>query len=248
MREPIKVFAVVVFAIAGVATAVVWSDDRPTSTTHLLRYACPAIAVLAVGFVLRIHFRADDAPDYLRQLFGTYFNRDGFCFGVLPAARNGVCYFDVYFQNQYANPSVACVALRPARGFFGTRANVDSIAIELTCEPAAFGVARVAVPIPQHLQGQRQGFEVGASVSYPSGKGRRLRFADGLTLRANSNFQNGMASALAVSVFVTGTVVLVRPATLTLALPANVADGAADFPSTKIHTLWKLGESLLEQG
>src|SRR6185369_9135818 len=103
MREAAKVSAVVVLLFAAPAAAVGWFDDRPNLTMNVLRYFCPVLCVLALGVFLIIHFRPDDIPDYLEPRVGTYFNRDGFCFGILPAVAGDVCVFDVYFQNQYEN-------------------------------------------------------------------------------------------------------------------------------------------------
>jgi hypothetical protein len=40
----------------------------------IMRYGCPVLCVLAMAIFLKIHFRADEVPDYLRQQVGTYFN------------------------------------------------------------------------------------------------------------------------------------------------------------------------------
>jgi hypothetical protein len=248
MRELLKVFCVVVLLFGIPAAAVAWWDndlDWPRPVLYLVRYACPPLCVVAIGLFLKIHFRPDLAPDYLSPRVGSYFNRDGFCFGILPTVVNGVCVFEIYFQNQYEHHCVGRVALRPARGFFLSRANVDSIVVQVSCEPAAFGIARVAVALPAAIQGRRQSFEVGASVEYPDGKGRRLRFGDGLTLRANSNFGNAFGTALSVAGALTGQIVYMSPATVSLDLPQGVATEVFDPARFRsVRTLWRLGDSL----
>src|SRR6476646_4826257 len=86
MREAFKVLSVVVLLFAKKTAAVAWFTDRPSSIVNLMRYVCPVLCVLAIAFFLKIHFRGDDAPDYLRQHVGKYFTRDGFCFGIVPKA------------------------------------------------------------------------------------------------------------------------------------------------------------------
>ncbi len=242
MREAVKVLAVVVFMFAAPAAALGWFETKPASTTPILRYACPVLCVLALALFLKIHFRADDAPDYLRSKVSSFFNRDGFCFGIQPTAHDGLCFFEFYFQNQYANRCVGRIALRPARGFFLGRADMDSIIVEIACEPGAFGVARLAVPIPSTLQGRRQPFEVGASVDYPGGKGTRVRFKDGIVLRANSEFGNAFASTLMIAATVTGQIVYASPVTIKLDLPKDVAEDVKEGIKPTITTLWKLGD------
>jgi hypothetical protein len=251
MRELTKILCVVILLFGAPLAAVAWFDDRldfPRPVIHFLKYACPVLCVLAVGIFLKIHFRPDEVPDYLGPRVGTYFNRDGFCFGILPAVADGICVFEVYFQNQHENRCVGRVALRPARGFFLGRAQMDSIAVEIDCEPAAFGVARLAVPLPATLQGRRQSFEVGASVEYPEGKGRRLRFGDGVTLRANSNFGNAFATGLMVAGALTGRIVYTSPATAAIDLPKGVAKDISDrVRPASVDTLWKLGDPPLSE-
>jgi hypothetical protein len=251
MRELTKVLCVVILLFGAPLAAVAWFDDRldfPRPVIHFLKYGCPILCVLAVGIFLKIHFRADEVRDYLGPRIGTYFNRDGFCFGILPAVADGICVFEVYFQNQYENRCVGRVALRPARGFFLSRAKMESIIAEVDCEPAAFGVARVAVPLPAALQGCRQSFEIGASVEYPEGKGRRLRFGDGVVLRANSKFGNAFAAGLTVAGALTGQIVYTSPATVAIDLPNGVAEDVADRARlTPVDTIWKLGDPPLSE-
>src|SRR5262249_32151751 len=139
-------------------------------------------------------------------------------------------------------PCVGRIALRPARGFFLGRGKMEPIAIEIKCEPAAFGTAKVAIPIPSELQGKRQSFDVGASVHYPNGKGRTPRFRDGIVLRANSDFGNAFATALTVAGALTGSIVWATPAKVTLDLPGGVSQDVANGSKPETKTLWKLGD------
>ena len=250
MRESAKVLCVVVLLFGAPLAAIAWFDgkiDFMQPAILFWKYGLPLLCLAAIGVFLKIHFRADEAPDYLSPR-GRFFNRGGFCFNVLPDVVDGVCVFVVFFQNQYENRSVGRVALRPARGFFLGRAKMESILVEIDCKPAAFGIARVAVPLPAALQGRRQSFEVGASVEYPEGKGRQLRFRDGVTLRSNSKFGNAFATGLTVAGALTGQIVYQRPATVTIDLPKGVAEDIADQDKPAPNdTLWKLGDPPLPE-
>lgn len=253
MRELAKALCVVVLLFGVPLAALAWFDGKSDflqPAIQFWKYGLPLLCIAAIVVYMKIHFRADVAPDYLSS-HGTFINRGGFCFKVLPIVVDGVCFVSVFFQNQYENRSIGRVALRPARGFFLGRAKMKSILVEIDCGPAAFGIARVAVPLPAALQGRRQSFEVGASVEYPDGKGRQLRFRDGVTLRANSNFGNAFATGLLVAGALTGQIVYESPATLTFVLPEGVAEEIADPDElARIDTLWKLGDPPLsaEQG
>ena len=233
--------------VGAAAAAIAWTADRPDAITWGLRIGGPAFAILALGLILKLHFRADLAHDYLRDRLRTYFNRDGFCFAFVATAVDGIAYMDAYFQNQRDKPCVGRIAMRPARGFFMNRAKIDAITYEIACAPAAFGFARLAIPIPEKLQGKRQSFEVGASVRYPDGKGQRLRYRDGVFLRANSNFGNAFATAITIAGATTGSIVLYKPATAPVHLPVGVAEEIPDTIEPRITTLWQLGDPPLEE-
>jgi hypothetical protein len=242
MGESTKAVSAFVMIIASIATAVAWIADRPDATTWAFRIGSPLLALASLGFILKLHARADLAHDYLRERTGSYFNRDGFCFALIPDVIDRTAYICAYFQNQYDQPSIGRIALRPARGFFMGRANIDAITYEVECAPAAFGFARIAVPIPQKLQGKRQSFEVGASVEYPNGKGRRLRFHDGIFLRTNTNFGNGFRTAVTIAGAAGGAIVLSKPATATMDLPLGVGEELSAPHPPEIVTLWQLGD------
>lgn len=96
------------------------------------------------------------------------------------------------------------------------------------------------------MQGKWQSFEVGASVRYPEGYGKRIRFHDGIFLRSNTKFRNSFGTALTLIGAATGSIVFSRPATVAIALPTGVAENIPPnlAPETKI--LWQLGASPLE--
>ena len=242
MGETAKAVCVLVLLIASITAAAAWIDDRPNAMVWSFRIGSSLLAVAALGLILKLQFRADLAHDYLRDYAKQYFNRDGFCFAFAATVVDGIAYLDAIFQNQYENPCLGRIALRPAQGFFMNRAKIETIAYEIELGPAAYGVARLAIPIPGKLQGQRQSFEVGASAYFPDGKGRRLRFQDGLRLRANTNFGDKFGTALTIAGAATGTIVLSKPATVTLNLPTDVAEEIPDSLEPRIKTLWQLGE------
>ncbi len=246
MGESTKAVCALLMIVGVIAATLAWPMDRPDATTWGFRIGGPIVAILALGVILKLHFRGDLEHDYLRPLTGTYFNRDGFCFAFVVTAIDGIAFMDAYFQTQYDRPSLGRIAMRPARGFFMTRAKIDFISFEIECPPGGFGFARIAIPIPEKLQGKRQSFEVGASVRYPEGKGRRIRFHDGVFLHSNTNFGNSFGTALTVAGAATGSIVLSNPATATIDLPIGVTEGVPDYLVSETKTLWQLGDPALK--
>ena len=152
MGESVKSVCAVVLIVASIAAAIAWVTDAST-LTWCFRILGPLLALGALGMILKLHFRPDLADDYLRRQTGNYFNRDGFCFAFTATAEAGVCHLNAYFQNQYDQPCVGRIAIRPARGFFLGRANIEAITFEVNCDQAAYGVASIAIPLPQKLHG-----------------------------------------------------------------------------------------------
>lgn len=244
MVESVKALLSLFMIVAGMTAALAWFEDQPDQTTWILRISGPLVALLTLTVLLGLHFRRDVVPDYLQKAMGGYFNRDGFCFAFATDVVDGVCQLHTYFQNQYERPCVGRIALRPARGFF-SRASIDTIIFEIPCEAAGFGVVTLPIGLPREVQGKRQSFEVGASVEYPDGRGQRLRFRDGVFLRANEKFGDSFSNILAVAGAVGGAIVLTTPAKVTMTLPANVADTLPIDVETRMQTHWKLNDAPL---
>lgn len=239
MREFTKVMCVVVIMFCGVWAALVWADDHPDSLTKVLRYALPVVCIAALVGFLAIHFRMDEVPDYLHQLGGHYFDRDGFCFKLYPSTEDGVFFMNAAFQNRRDSPCVGRIALRPGADFVST-AKIGKVYFEIPCEPAAFGVAKVPVPIAREYYGKKQRFEIGASVEHPRGKGRTLRFRNGFTVRHNIDFKSKVITAMQMGALLAKHWVRYKPGYFKVVLPDGVAEMLPSKPQTEVATLWKL--------
>lgn len=246
MGESVKAVCMLVFIVAAMVAAICFFHDRPDGTVWMTGFSALALALLSLGGVLALHFRRDLAPDYLYATVGEYFNRAGFCFGFNARELEGVCYIDAYFQNQHERPCLGRIAIRPAKGFFLTRARIDAITFEARCEGGAFGFVSVPVSIPRELQGKKQSFEVGASVEYPEGRGRMLRFRDGISLRTNTEFGKGFETAVTLVGALGGTIIWTRPAKVTVLLPGGTAEEIPESAFPIFTTRWALGDPPLE--
>jgi hypothetical protein len=247
MRESLRAVCMLFVIVGVIGSIVVWIMDRPDQMVWFFRVATPIGVVAAIVAIKLLNQppQADEAPDYLSGVVTSFFDRGGFCFGFGLSVVKGVCVVTAFYQNQYEGPCRGRIALRPTKGFFLTRPKFAEIRFEVECEPAAFGLARLAVPLPAKLQGKKQAFEVGASADYPEGRGRRLRFREGLLLRANSNFGNTFGTVLAVAGAAGGMIVLNNPATVTFPMPVGVAEDIPFETEPEVKTLWKLGDPLL---
>jgi len=242
MGESTKAVCCLVLMVASIAAALAWViPERPDSTAWAFRIGAPILGLFALGLLFFLHTRADVVPDYLREIAKTYYNRDGFAFLPLAWRKDGIAYMVAYFQNQRDKPCIGRIALRPAKGFL-SRAKIQLITFPIELEPAAFGIARVPMPIPRESQGKRQSFEIGAAVEHPEGKGELVRFHDGIFIRTNTVFSNTLGTTLTVIGAAGGMIVLSRPAKVKLELPSGVVSELPEGLRPEVTTLWKLGD------
>ena len=87
-----KAVCALLIVVACFATLFAWFADKPDALTWVFRLGSPIVGALAIGLILRLHYRTDLAPDYLRKQAGDYFNRGGFCFAFSAASVEGICY------------------------------------------------------------------------------------------------------------------------------------------------------------
>ncbi|MCA9235478.1 MAG: hypothetical protein KDA44_08390 [Planctomycetales bacterium] len=242
MHESLKAIAVLAFMVAATVAAVFWLDSDPRAS-QAVKWISTGIAVGSLALFLKLTFRKDRAPDYLSRYANPYFNRGGFTFSIDIVANAGIAYLRVLYQNQFAGRCEGQVAIRAGQDFWMKRANIETICMDIDCGPGEFGMANMPLPISNKLQGQKQSFEVGASVRYPDGRGKQLRFADGLLLRTNSDFGNPFHSTLQAGYLLTGGIMLKRPAKVTTRLPSEVASEIPADVVGEVKVLWRLGDS-----
>jgi hypothetical protein len=231
-----KSLLALVMIIGMIGSVFAWMTD---GATWRPKAAFPAIALGAFAILLWQLLRKDKVPDLLRKTCGNYFERDGFCFMIAPAAFKGEGRLDVYFQNRFERPCRAQVAIRPSQQFFLNRRPIEMLTIEIECEGGAFGVAHVPWAVPAKLQGKKQSFDVGAHTEYPSGRGAMIRYRDGL--RVGTAKRDVWSGILTMSGAVGGVVVLAQPAKIKLVLPKGIAETVAEDAPISIETLWRPG-------
>jgi hypothetical protein len=236
MGESAKAVLALVMIIGMLGSVLAWMMDG--STWRSLA-GFPTMALGALAILLWSLTRKDKFPDLLRKACGGYFERDGFCFAIIPVASEGQCRLDVYFQNRFERDCRAQVVIRPSQQFFLNRRPIESLTVEIECEGGAYGVARVPWAVPARLQGKKQSFDVGAHAEYPSGRGAMIRYRDGVHVgTAKRDVWSGI---LTLSGAVGGVVVLAQPAKLKLTLPKRVAETVPEDSRIWIETLWRPG-------
>jgi hypothetical protein len=168
----------VLVLVLGLFASVGWMSTGGDPTFEWsLRIGPPALAALLVWAAWRASRRVDAAPDLLRDVAGTYFERDGFCFvPVVETNFLGSASVSIYFQNRYERPVTARVRmLPPRRSFRLSRHPVPEVAVGIQCPGGAFGVLRVPYVVPPAYRGRALTYDVAADAKYPSRRGKVLR-------------------------------------------------------------------------
>ena len=245
MRESVKAVLALLVIVCVLLSILAWSSawSNVPERMWFLRVLSPLLGLGALVLLCRMQWRKDKVPDFLRQHTRSFFERDGLCFAIEAEVEDDTCIVQILFQNRYERPCEASIALRPASGFFLTRKKIKALAADVQCVPAAFGVVRVPLPVPEKYQGRKVSFDVGASVSYPQGRGRILRFKDG-TRVGKASFSSPGGAALTLAGMFAGQVVMSRPASVKLALPVGVRQELPDDTPVQVETFWQLGDPL----
>jgi len=234
MNRSVKSVLALIVIVCLFASAFGWMD-------HGIKGLIVPGSLLAAVFALLIwaEFRRDHAPDFLRQQFKRYFERDGLCFAILPWVKEDAFAWRVFFQNRYERPCEALIAFRPATRFVGFgRASLPEVRVPIRCDGGAFGLATIRFGIPQKHQGRNIQFEVIAFAQFPDGKGKMLRFRDGIRVgRKNRSAADTAVSALSIMALHPH---FTHAATLKLQLPIDVQAEASGEITQEI--LWRPGD------
>jgi hypothetical protein len=214
----------------------VWAFPRSADTTvWILRLLAPLVATLLLFLLIRDELREDDLPDLIRQIVRKCFERDGLCFAFVPTVADGICWMNVYYQNRFENACTARIVLqpesksKPPSPLLGIDARVE-------CGGGAFGVLNIPWPIPADLQGRAMRFEVGCEISYPTGRGKTLRYREGLSVGSPGG---GLGAVETAALLLVGIHYISHPASLSLALPSGVVEAIpAELGPTR-ETLWQ---------
>lgn len=213
-----------------------------SAVTWWLRIGCPVVGIICLAVLVWAQTRKDKAPDLLSRVTPRYFERDGFCFAVVPQVRLGDCTMNIYFQNRYDRPCSAQILIRGSSGLFSGRAETENIALGLTCGPAEFGCSTIPWAIPPSLQGRTVLLSIYAGVKYPNGRGNMLRYRDGLRVGAVGTdfWREGLQVAGAIG----GALVISRPARISLRLPSGGLPPKQGAIAAETKVIWKLGDPL----
>jgi len=240
-RELIGSCSMTGLVIGGGGAAICWMPlDDPGPVLWSLRIGFTTLAVVGmVAFFFGLPPK-DEVTDHLRLLSkGKHFDQEGFAFLPTIAARNGVAYLEVLFQNQRDCKTIGRVVLQPHDDLF-KESGFKAVGFEISCEPGAFGVARLPIAVPTDKQGYIHHWNVGAGVDFPAGKGGLLRFRRGLMVGRVDTITpaaQGAQAVVAIASLLILSPTISVPAQTALPMPIDVLAKVPDGLEPEIEVL-----------
>ena len=241
MGQSIKAILQLVLVVLVLVSVVVWGAPRhPDATVWAWRFGGPAGVALLGVVLVRSTRRREVLPDLLaRAAGGRYFERDGLCFAFsLVADGDGRPWMRVFFQNRYERPCAARIVLKPPQRTLGIgRWPMATIAVTVDCDGAAFGVHRTPWPVPAKLQGRSARCDVAAKARYPNGRGKLMRYREGI--RAGVPGSDVGRAALMLGAAAVGSLYLSEPAHWRVRLPTGLPEFDPTGETATTEILWR---------
>ena len=224
MNQSLKSILALIILVCLGATVLGWTTRGiggvPESQFWLRMAGIPIIPALAL--LIWADFRKDRVPDLLRKNVRRYFEREGLCFAVVADASDGQFSWKILFQNRYDRPRSAHIAFRPAAGFLPfNRAKMDEVYVKVDCDGGAYGSATVPFALPPEYLGRKLKFEILAETEFPAGRGKMLRFRDGV--HVGNRYKSGADTALMALSGLTGHLHVKKQATFVCRLPEQAS-------------------------
>jgi hypothetical protein len=240
MGQSLKALVQLGLIISGAIAFCAWVIQfriQPVSPSSL--FGSTAVFGALLSLLILDARRRERLPDLLLKESGSYFEKDGFCFALSPIAVDGRCWMRIFFQNRYANGCDARVVLQ-AKASFWSLTTPGSADVNIHCEGGAFGVCGFNFPIPRKCQGKTLKFELAAESNYPNGRGKKLRFRDGLRVGTPPTaIGTALSATMTVGLAMVGALVISKPAHVKISLPTDVAETIPEGQSLNQQIIWR---------
>lgn len=242
MRESIKaVLSLIVVVCLCVCTLLSLDHGFAKAGPRRVIIGGAVLGIGALVLLLKMHFKKDKVPDFLSQISDLALEHKGVCFAPMIECEDEIAWLKIWYQNRHERPASVHVVIKPSMGFFLTTSKIQSVVLPFDCGAAAFGFVRFPLALPAKYHGTVQRFDIGAKVKYPHGRGKMLRYRDGLRV-GDARINRLADQALTLLGAFGGVVAISRPASFSLRLPAGVAESVSDDSPIETAELWQLGD------
>ena len=222
--------------VIGLIGCVTWLPDIPGTWHRTARWIALAMVLLPIPVLVWANKRSEKAPEFLWKLGATPFERDGFCFLIVPEKHENKPCLTIHYQNQYGGRCEATVGIGTTWTLFSKYPNIKGFSVGLKLQPGEYGFATFAVPFPPNIKGKTASLDVSASVKYPDGRGKLLRFRNGLEVgAADCSFWKEGLQALGAAA---GSLIFTQPARMKLSVPFDGDSAVTEVTQVRSRSIW----------
>lgn len=144
MGQSVKAVLQLVMIVLVIGALGTWNDAKPDPFVRFFRYGGPPLAIVIAFLLWRNGRRKETLPDVLARECGSYFERDGFCFGFTTSVSNGVCWRTSTSRTATSDPAGAgsCSNRRSNRSASsGSHCKRSTSTLTVTVAPAPYGAS-----------------------------------------------------------------------------------------------------------
>lgn len=246
LQESVKMFCLGLLVLTSFIAVFVWTDFNPDALSKQLRVFTVVSLIFSISGIVWSFVRIDKVPDYLAKIGTPYFDCSGFCFLIDIVSIDDKPKLIVIFQNRHDTECHTQVAIRSKHSLISPPASIRSTKIKVYCPPAGFGIEVFPITIQEFPKIQYLDIEVGASVEYPNGAGRTLRFREGVAIRFDSDFRNGLAVGATVVGAIGGKYLKLCPPSIKIEIQREQTKEASLSLLNERGILWQLGDAPLK--
>ncbi len=232
--------AVMIFS--GLAACLFWIIEpiQGASWIWIGRTSCSLLVVIPATVLIWAKTRKSKAPDFLMEVCSSYFERDGFCFAIVPQVVGSHCQLSIYYQNRYERQCEGRVWIVPTNVAFKDISSLPEYELDIVAAGGEFGRIFCMCGLPLQFKGKPILWNVAAKSKYPNGRGQLLRLRDGL--RVGTEAKIGAGRKLLRFVGALGHFHSEKPAGITIQFP-DQAFVSSQTSKWNQETIWKLGDA-----
>lgn len=168
----------VTLSAIGLAICIVfWIGSRSFNAPKVQVWSWGIGAILCGVFCAWAWMLQDSVPDVLGEAGFSYFERDGFCFALIPGVVGGRLVLNLFYQSRYSEPSSATILVHPTSS--GDGRQVSELKLRVNCEGGGVGQVTFPWQVVHARPGGKVECCIGAGVHHPNGHGVTLRSRTG---------------------------------------------------------------------
>jgi len=242
MGQSFRATLAALMILAGLAACLFWivQPIQGASWIWIGRISCSLVVVVSAAVMIWAKTRKSKVPDFLMEVCSSYFERNGFCFAIVPQVVGSHCQLSIYYQNRYERKCEGLVWIVPTNVAFKDISSLPKFELNIVAAGGEFGRFFCECGLPLQCKGKPILWNVAAKSKYPNGRGQLLRLRDGLRVGTEAKISAGREVLRFVGAL--GHFHSETPARITIQFPEQ-AFASSHTSAWKQETIWKLGDA-----